>query len=78
MSLGGRRGKVAIDRYNALLAIEQSPDGDTAFARLQEIGVRWYVAMDRSTPAWDPTHDLAAYTRGSVAVYDTRKSQGTR
>jgi hypothetical protein len=70
MSLGGSRGKLAIDRYNALSAIEHTPDRSTALARLGEIGVRWYVATDLGTPQWDPQHRHASYARGNVAVYE--------
>jgi len=73
ISLGGSRSKLAIDRYNALGAIEQTLDRQTAFERLREIGVRWYVATELGTPRWDPQHRHASYARGNVAVYEANR-----
>jgi hypothetical protein len=69
-ALGGAQSKVAIDRYNALLAIDHAPDRQTAFRYLREVGIRWYVATSLGTPAWDPKHAGASHVAGDVAVYE--------
>jgi hypothetical protein len=72
MSLGGARSKVAIDRYNALVAIDLAPDRQTAFRHMREVGIRWYVATSLGTPTWDPKHAGASHPAGDVAVYEVR------
>lgn len=67
---GRVRADVARTRFNALIAIEQAPDRDTALQRLREIGVRWYVATAFGAPSWDPEHRRASFARGKTAVYD--------
>lgn len=78
ITLGGNRGKLAIDRYNELGAIQHAPDRDTALGYLRNIGVHWYVATARGTPAWDPQHRHAAYTRGNIAVYEVMRERAER
>ena len=73
ISLGGERGKLAIERYNALGAIEHTLERGLALERLREIRVRWYVATALGTPAWDPQHQHASYARGNVAVYEATR-----
>jgi hypothetical protein len=70
MSLGGARTKLAIGRYNALVAIDLASDQQTAFRYLREVGIRWYVATSLGTPTWDPKHAGASHTAGDVAVYE--------
>jgi hypothetical protein len=72
MSLGGARTKLAIGRYNALVAIDLAPDQQTASRYLREVGIRWYVATTLGTPTWDPKHAGASHTAGDVAVYEVR------
>ena len=67
---GRARADVARTRFNALTAIEQTPDRDTALQQLREIKVRWYVATAFGAPSWDPGHRLSAFARGNIAVYD--------
>lgn len=67
---GGMRAEVARARYNALSAIEGTPDLHIALQRLRAIGVRWYVATAPGVPVWDPQHRRAAFTSGKTAVYE--------
>ena len=64
------RAEIARGRYNALVAIESSPDRRTAFEQLRQLGVRWYVATSPGAPWWDADHRHSAYSSGKVAVYE--------
>jgi hypothetical protein len=72
-TLGGQAEEVRA-RYEALAGIAQEKDQQAARARLRELGVRWYVVVDKAGgPRWDRARGQAAFSAADTAVYDTRK-----
>jgi hypothetical protein len=74
MMVGGARAQAALPRYIALRVIERQTNPEAALARLQALGIRWYVVADgaRQGPHWDPERRRAAFVDRMVAVYATR------
>lgn len=74
MMYGGARARAALPRYIALRAIERETSPEAALARLQGLGIRWYVVADdaRHGPRWDPGRRRAVFVDRMVAVYATR------
>jgi hypothetical protein len=67
-TLGGHADEVA-RRYAALASVAEAPDAQSAFARLRELGIQWYVVVDSAArPGWDP-----AFVAGDTAVYNIAK-----
>lgn len=66
--------EVALQRHRALAGIAQERSTAAALARLRELGVQWYVVVDRSGPRWDAQRGQAVFAQGIVAVYSSRSS----
>jgi hypothetical protein len=73
ISAGGRRAEAAVERYNALRAVERAESAADALGMLRRLGIRWYLVAnrDRSGPGWDPHRARAAFADRMVAVYST-------
>lgn len=68
-TLGGQAGEVRA-RYEALAGIAEEKDAQAARARLRELGVRWYVVVDKAGgPSWDRARSQAAFLSRDTAVY---------
>ena len=74
MMVGGARAQAALPRYIALRAIERETNSEAALARLQALGVSWYVVADdaRQGPRWDPERRRAVFVDRMIAVYAAR------
>lgn len=69
---GGRRKEVAQQRLAALAAVAQAQSVAAARAKLQDMGVQWYVVTGNAGPYWDRERRQAAFTAGSVSLYASR------
>jgi hypothetical protein len=71
-TLGGQAEEVE-RRHAALVAVAEAADAPAAFSRLRELGIRWYVVVDKAGgPSWDRPRKEAAFTVGETAVYSAR------
>lgn len=68
---GGERGRVALERYDALREVDAAQDPDDAMRRLRKLGIQWYVSGAGQGPPWDPERTRAAFLDGRIAVYRT-------
>jgi len=75
---GARIKQVALERHGALAGIAQERSTATALARLRELGVQWYVVVDRAGPRWDAQRQQAVFAQGDVAVYSSRSAPARR
>ncbi|MDR3562636.1 MAG: hypothetical protein P4N59_14540 [Negativicutes bacterium] len=62
---------VVRQRLFILANIAAAPDSATAFAQLRENGIDFYVVIGTDGPTWDPDRSVAAFRRGTVAIYRT-------
>jgi hypothetical protein len=65
---------VALQRHAALAGVAHEHTTPAAHARLRELGVQWYVVVDRTGPQWDAQRRQAVFAQGDVAVYSSRSS----
>jgi hypothetical protein len=63
---------VAQQRLAALAAVAQAQSVAAARAKLQDMGVQWYVVTGNAGPYWDRERQQAAFTAGSVSLYASR------
>jgi hypothetical protein len=71
-TLGGQADEVR-RRQAALAAVAEENEAQAARARLQGMGIRWHVVVDKAGPRWDRARAKAAFAAGDTAVYDMRK-----
>jgi hypothetical protein len=76
--LGGIYSDVSARRFDELGGIEVASDADTALQKLRALGIRWYLVADANRPQWDPERTRTAWSKGSVALYDSRAATALR
>lgn len=74
ISAGGKRARIALQRFIALRGVERESNPAKALARLKALGIRWYLVAerDRQGPRWDPQRRRAAFVDRMVAVYQVK------
>jgi len=70
--LGGTYNEVSLRRLDELGGVEAASDADTALQNLRALGIRWYLVTDANLPRWDPARTRTAWSKGPVALYDSR------
>jgi hypothetical protein len=70
--LGGIYNDVSSRRFHELGAVEVASDAEAALQELRALGIRWYLVTDANRPQWDPERTRTAWSKGPVALYDSR------